>query len=113
VAAAALNALAAQERSEAIDTLLVRTETTHPRPVRTAALSGLAALAKTDGGRKRQIREVLERALFDELFAVRLTAARGLKTLGDAAAKPALERAHGAERFALIRRFYREALGAL
>lgn len=113
VAAAAAQALAAQGRSEAIDPLLARTDPQHPRPLRTAALSGIATLAKTDSGRKQAIREVLERALFDELFAVRLAASRGLKTLGDAAAKPALERAHGAERFALIRRFYREALGAL
>ena len=113
VAVAAINALASQDRIEALDTLMVRTETTYSRGLRSAALVGAATLAKSDDKQKRRVREVLERALNDEIFQVRLAATRGLKTLGDAKAKPALERAHGAERSGLIRRFHREALGAL
>jgi aminopeptidase N len=113
VAIAAINALASQDRIEALDTLMVRTEPTYSRGLRSAALVGAATLAKSNDKEKRRVREVLERALNDEIFQVRLAATRGLKTLGDAKAKPALERAHGAERSGLIRRFHREALGAL
>lgn len=113
---AAAHALAAQERPAALDTLLLRTEPGHHRSLRSAALGGVATLAKVDGVKapdKRRVRETLERALNDELFQIRLAATRALKTLGDSKAKAAVKRAHGAERSPLIRRFHRETLGAL
>lgn len=113
---AAARALASQKRPAALDTLLLRTEPGHHRSLRTAALAGVGRLAKVDGVKsadKRRALRVLEAALQDDLVQVRLAATNALKSLGDSAAKPALERAHGAERLALIRRFQREALGAL
>ena len=114
--AAAVDALAAQRRPEVIESLLLRAEPGHGRPVRQAAIGGLARLARlteVEAPRKRRVRETLEGYLVDPGFHVRAAAAGALKTLADPASRPALERAHGAERFALIRRLAREALGVL
>ncbi len=116
VAAAAINALAAQEDADTADELLNRAEGHHSRDVRRAALAGLGRLAKaetTEKALKKDLREALEKRLTDPLFHARLSAIVALKLLGDPASKPALKRAHGAERFAMLRRYLREALGAL
>ena len=115
-AAAAINALAAQEDADTADELLNRAEGHHSRDVRRAALAGLGRLAKaetTEKALKKDLREALEKRLTDPLFHARLSAIVALKLLGDPASKPALKRAHGAERFAMLRRYLREALGAL
>ncbi len=114
IASAAVSGLAAQEDPDAIDELVLRTESGHAKGVRRAALAGLAKLGKLDGlDRKpaRRIRETIEARLADDDFHVRLSAVLAAQTLGDKALVPALERAHGAERFAMIQRYIREALG--
>lgn len=116
VAAAAVKALAAQEHPDVVDELMLRSEAGHPRDVRRAALDGLARLAasgRLEARDTRRIREMLEARLSDETFHVRGSAIRALQTLGDPAARPVLQRAHGAERFAIMQRAIREALGAL
>lgn len=116
VAAAAVRSLAAQEHPDAIDELLLRSETGHPKDLRRAALDGLARLARASGIEerdRRRIREALEARLGEGDFHLRGSAIQALRTLGDPASRPALERAHGAERFAIIQRSIREALGAL
>ena len=116
IATAAVSALAAQEEPETIDTLLDRTARTRPRLVRTAAIAGLSRVARAEGTKpapRRRVRERLEALLRDPTFAVRAAAIDALKELNDSAALPALRRAHGAETFGLLRRFLREALGAL
>jgi len=116
VAAAAVSALAAQEHDESGEELLARAEPHHPRDVRRAALAGigrLAACETTEKPQRKELRRALERALTDPLFHARLSAVTALKKLADPQSKAALERAHGAERFAIIRRYIREALGAL
>ncbi|MEZ4435809.1 MAG: M1 family aminopeptidase [bacterium] len=116
VAAAAVRALAAQEHPEVVDEILLRSETGHPKEVRRAAIDGLARLGKAAGVEerdRRRIREAIEARLSERDFHLRGNAIRALQALGDPAARPALERAHGAERFAIIQRAIREALGAL
>lgn len=116
IAGAAAEALAAQGRPEVVDLLLLRTERGHSRVLRQAAIGGLARLARkdeVDAAKRRRIREAFEGLLSDAGFHVRVSAANALKSLADPTTRAALERAHGAERFALIRRLLREALGAL
>ena len=116
VAAAAISALAAQEHPDTADELLARAEPHHPRDVRRAALAGIGRLARAEATEKplrKDLREALEKTLADPLFHARLAAMGALKRLADPASRPALERAHGAERFAMLRRHVREALGAL
>lgn len=116
VAEAAVRALAAQEDPETLDELALRTSPGHPRPVRAAAIAGLARLACAEGmdaGVKRRVRDVLEPLLRDPSFHARHATVAALRRLADPATRPALTRAHDAERFALLRRVMREALGAL
>jgi aminopeptidase N len=116
VAAAAVSALAAQEDKEVLDELLLRAEAGHRKAVRRAAIAGLARVAKAaelDAAERRRVREALEALLGDGEFAARYAAAHALAKLAEPASRAALQRAHGAEPFALIRRAYREALGAL
>ncbi len=115
VAAAAVAGLASQEHAEGADELLERTAPVHPRGVRTAAIAGLATLARAEeieAPLRRRLRKAVERLLTDPDFHARLAAADAARTFADPASRPALERAHGAERFALLRRRQREALGA-
>ena len=116
VASAAVSALGAQEHADVAEELLARAETHHPRDVRRAALAGIGRLAKSetlDKALRKRLREALEARLGDPLFHARLSAIVALKKLGDPASRAALKRAHGAESFALVRRYIREALGAL
>lgn len=116
VAAAAVTALAAHDDASVADELLQRLSPRQPRAVRTAAVAGLARVAaaqRNDAGLLRRVRLRLEGLLGDGTFAVRLAAIDALKDLGEGAARGALERAHAAEPFALVRRMIREALGAL
>lgn len=114
VSAAAIQALAAHEQGEAFDELSLRLQRGHHRSVRMAAAGALARLGKAgNDDLRRRAQEALERALFDDVFAIRLSAIRGLARLGAKEAAPALKRAHGAEGSALIRRYIREALGTL
>ena len=81
-----------------------------------ALLAGIGRLAKSetlDKALRKRLREALEARLGDPLFHARLSAIVALKKLGDPASRAALKRAHGAESFALVRRYIREALGAL
>jgi len=116
IAAAAINGLAGQEDTDVLDELLLRTEPGHPRGVRRAALDGLVTLGRLEGIEdkdRRRVRDVIEARLRDDVFHVRMTAIRAAQRLGDKALRSALERAHGAESFEILRRFIREALGAL
>ncbi len=116
VAAAAVAALAAQETASVFDELALRAEIGHGRPVRRAALRGLGRLGRAEGADetlKRRVRKALEARLQDSVFQLRAEAIDALGGLGDARARPALERAHGAEPFAALRRTLREALGKL
>lgn len=116
IAAAAISGLAAQEDPDTIDELLLRTEAGHPKGVRRAAIAGLSRIGRIEGLDKkeaRRIRRTLEERLRDDDFHVRYSAIGAAQSLGDKALVPALERAHGAERFALLQRMIREALGAL
>jgi aminopeptidase N len=116
VAAAAVTALAAHDDASVADELLQRLSPRQPRAVRTAAAVGLARVAaaqRNDAGLLRRVRLRLEGLLGDATFAVRLAAVDALRDLGEASARTALERAHAAEPFALVRRMIREALGAL
>lgn len=116
VAAAAVSALAAHEDAATLDELLRRTERTYHRAIRTAALAGLSRVAQAHTQDKLLLRKVrlhVESNLFDPTFSVRAAAIDALKDLGDTAAVPSLERAHGAEAYGLLRRSIREALGVL
>ncbi len=117
VAAAAVTALAAHDDGSVTDELLQRVGPRQPRAVRTAAIAGLARVAaakRNDGGLLRRVRLRLEGLLGDTSFAVRLAAAiDALRDLGDHGAHGALERAHAAEAFGILRRMIRESLGAL
>lgn len=114
VGAAAIGALVEHEQPDVIDELMLRAQLGHARGLRQAAIGGLARLARleaTDRKDRLRIREALEGFLGDALFHIRASAIRALQRLGDDAARPALERAHGAERFEALRRLIREALG--
>lgn len=116
IAAAAIGGLAAQEDPAAVDELVLRTEAGHPKGVRRAALAGLARLGKLDGlDRKpaRRIRETVEARLSDADFHVRISAVLAAGKLGQKSLVEPLRRAHGAERFALVQRYIREAIGQL
>ena len=116
VAAAAVAALAAHDEVSAADELFQRLGPRQPRAVRTAAVAGLARVAaanRGDAGLLRRARLRLESLLSDASFAVRAAAIDGLKDLGDAGAHAALERAHAAEAFGILRRMIRETLGHL
>jgi len=116
IAAAAIGGLVAQEDPDTIDELLLRTEQGHPKGVRRAALAGLARLGALDGvDRKatRRIRETIESRLTDGDFHVRISAVLAARSLGQKPLVAALRRAHGAERFALVQRYIREAIGHL
>ena len=76
---------------------------------RRAALHGISVLC--DGTPlARRGREALERGLVDRDFRVRMEAAAGLATLGDARAIPALERAGRAELDGRAKKRLREAV---
>lgn len=116
VAAAAVTALAAHEDPVVMEELGQRTHPRQPRAVRTAAVAGLARVAAANNADRallRRTRTRLEGLLTDSSFAVRAASIDALRDLGDAAARSALERAHGAEPFAILRRTIREALGVL
>ncbi len=115
VAAAALGALAAHETADTLDLFVERVEHGRTDGLRAAAIGGLARVARAldDKARKRQARERLEAWLRHPDFKVRQAAIRALGDLRDPAARDALERAHGAEVFAFLRRAIREALGLL
>ena len=72
-------------------------------------MAGVARLAEGTP-LARRARELLERALDDGDFRVRIEAAAGLVTLGDAKAIPALERAARAELDGRAKRRLREAM---
>ncbi|MCB9550002.1 MAG: M1 family metallopeptidase [Myxococcales bacterium] len=114
VAAAAVDALGALGQVAVADVLFAQAAPTRPRVVRQAAIVGLGRLARleeADRALRRRCRETLEATLSDGLFHARYAAAGALKGLADAASRPALVRAHDAERFGLVRRVLREALG--
>ena len=116
IAAAAVSALGEQEDPVNVDLFVSRTAVDRSRGVRTASLTSLARLGAAptaDAALKRRLRETLEAHLSDETHAVRGAAIDGLATLGDKAARPALERAHGAESYGYLRRSIREAIGRL
>ncbi len=116
VAAAAVSALAAQEDAEVVDELEIRARAGHPRQVRTAAIGGMARVARAEGieaAVKRRVRKALEGYLSDPNYHVRGSAVAGLARIASKRSKGALERAHGGELYALLRRKMREALGKL
>jgi hypothetical protein len=80
--------------------------------VRRAALAGLVRIAEGTPNARRA-REVLERALGDHDFRVRMEAAQGLATLGDSKSIPALERAGRAELDGRAKRRLRQAVAEI
>ncbi len=116
IAVAAIGGLAAQDDVDAVDELALRTEKGHAKGVRRAALAGLARLGKIEGiDRKvsRRIRETIEARLTDAEFHVRISAVHAAAALGQKSLVEPLRRAHGSERFALVQRYIREAIGRL
>jgi aminopeptidase N len=96
IRAAVINGLAASQDLSALDTLIAWSQRGKPLRVRTAALNGLAELARTanptDQQRKRVVTAVAA-ALENEGRRVRSAAVRALRELGQSAAVslPALE----------------------
>jgi aminopeptidase N len=96
IRAAAIGALAASQDISTLDTLIAWTKRGKPLPVRTAALGGLAELAKhgnpSEADRKRIV-EAVAAGLENEGPRVRSAAVRSLRDLGQSAAVslPALE----------------------
>ncbi|MFN3200953.1 MAG: M1 family aminopeptidase [Bradymonadia bacterium] len=114
IAAAAVQALSAHEVAEVFDEIALRLQPGHPRSIRQVATGALAQLGRKGSTElKEKVRQTLEHYLTDGTFAVRLLTVKALARLGDANAKSALERAHGAESSALVRRYIRESLGQL
>ncbi|MCB9522795.1 MAG: HEAT repeat domain-containing protein [Myxococcales bacterium] len=114
---AALSALARLERKDTLAVFERFSGAEHAPNVRSVALAGLGRLARAEGvldkAEARRVREQLERFLGDPVFQVRVSATSQLGQLGDTASRAALERAHGAEALAFVRRLHREALGKL
>lgn len=108
-----LDGLVELREERGLDVLLAAARYGAPAQSRAVAAGGLATLGQHFPARRKAVADDLTRLLDDRDFRVRVAAARGLRTLGEVAFAPALDRMADRELDGRAVRAAREAAGAL